>query len=59
MSKYSIVPIHKIHLSRLTVAFTCCINIFYHSLTDYLYYSNSLCQLDVGKTELVTHVNNI
>ena len=40
------------HLGRFTVTLNYCTNIFYLPLTNYIYYINSLCQSDVGKTEM-------
>ena len=41
---------HEIHPGRLTVTFTHRTNTFDLTLTDDIYYINSLCQPDVGKT---------
>ena len=47
---YCIVPMHELHLSRLSVTFFILYRLFYLPLTDKIYYIDSLCQSEIGKT---------
>ena len=54
--KLYIVPMREILLGRLTVILTYCTDIFYLSLTDYIYYMYNLYQSDIRKTYEIIYV---